>query len=52
MYNFTMNIIWDPKKAKSNLDKHKVRFSDAEAVLFDPTTLTREDDDAVYENVS
>ncbi|WLE97547.1 MAG: BrnT family toxin [Candidatus Electrothrix communis] len=49
MYNFTMNITWDPKKAKINFDKHKVRFSDAEAVLFDPMTLTREDDDTVYE---
>ncbi|MCI5209191.1 MAG: BrnT family toxin [Candidatus Electrothrix sp. ATG2] len=44
-----MNISWDPNKAKINLDKHKVRFSDAEAVLFDPVALTREDDDAVYE---
>ncbi len=44
-----MNIIWDPEKAKINLQKHKIRFSDAETVLFDPMALTREDDDAVYE---
>ncbi len=41
-----MKIIWDPLKAKSNFHKHKVRFSDAESVLFDPLALTREDDDA------
>lgn len=38
-----MNIIWDPRKARSNLGKHGVRFSDAEAVLFDPTAITDED---------
>lgn len=41
-----MKIIWDPKKAKSNLRKHKVGFSDAESVLFDPMALTREDKSA------
>jgi len=41
-----MKVIWDPLKAKSNFHKHKVRFSDAESVLFDPLALTREDDDA------
>lgn len=44
-----MKVTWDPKKAKINLDKHKVRFSDAEVVLFDPMAMTREDDDSVYE---
>jgi uncharacterized DUF497 family protein len=44
-----MKITWDPKKAKINLDKHNVHFSDAEAVLFDPMALTREDNDAIYE---
>jgi len=38
-----MGIIWDPRKAKSNLDKHGIRFSDAEGVLHDPSALTRED---------
>jgi uncharacterized DUF497 family protein len=38
-----MGVIWDPPKAKSNLAKHGVRFSDAEVVLFDPHALTRED---------
>jgi uncharacterized DUF497 family protein len=38
-----MRIIWDAAKAKANLRKHGIRFSDAEGVLFDPTTLTEED---------
>jgi uncharacterized DUF497 family protein len=31
-----MQVEWNPEKAKSNLQKHGVSFSDAEAVLFDP----------------
>ncbi len=38
-----MEIIWDPNKAEKNFYKHKVRFSDAEPVLFDPYALTIED---------
>ena len=38
-----MVIIWDPKKAEANFRKHRIRFSDAETVLFDPMTLTIED---------
>jgi uncharacterized DUF497 family protein len=38
-----MRILWDPLKAESNFRKHKVRFSDAEPVLFDPIGMTRED---------
>ena len=38
-----MRVTWDPKKAVSNVLKHGVRFSDAEAVLFDPMALSRED---------
>lgn len=38
-----MDVLWDPEKAKVNLKKHGVRFSDAETVLFDPNALTRED---------
>ena len=41
-----MTIAWDPKKAESNFRKHKIRFSDAEAVLFDPMALTIEDKSA------
>ena len=40
-----MRIVWDPEKAKSNLLKHGVRFSDAESVLFDPRAMTREDEE-------
>ena len=35
-----MQITWDPKKAETNFRKHKVRFSDAETVLYDPMALT------------
>jgi len=45
-----MDIIWDPAKAKANLRKHGVRFSDAEAVFFDALALTTEDIDAEGEN--
>jgi uncharacterized DUF497 family protein len=44
MYISDMKIVWDPAKAKSNFEKHKIRFSDAESVLFDPMALTREDE--------
>ncbi len=37
-------IIWDPDKALSNLEKHGVRFSDAEVALFDPNAITVEDE--------
>jgi uncharacterized DUF497 family protein len=40
-----MDVTWDPKKAESNFQKHKVRFSDAETVLFDPLALTIHDQD-------
>ena len=38
-----MEINWNPQKAEANFRKHKIRFSDAESVLFDPMTLTIED---------
>jgi hypothetical protein len=38
-----MEIKWNPQKAEDNFRKHKIRFSDAESVLFDPMTLTIED---------
>ena len=44
-----MKITFDPNKAASNYRKHGVRFSDAEAVLFDPMALTLEDRDAEEE---
>lgn len=41
-----MDVRWDPAKAKANLKKHGARFSDAESVLFDPLSLTMEDESA------
>jgi uncharacterized protein len=38
-----MFITWDPNKAEINFKKHRIRFSDAEAVLFDPFALTFEE---------
>jgi uncharacterized protein len=38
-----MEVTFDPKKAVANDKKHGIRFSDAEAVLFDPLALTCED---------
>jgi uncharacterized protein len=42
-YNTFMEVDWNPNKAKSNLEKHGISFSDAEAVLFDPNALSFED---------
>ncbi|MBA3028524.1 MAG: BrnT family toxin [Desulfobacteraceae bacterium] len=38
-----MEIIWDHNKAEINFKKHKIRFSDAEMVLYDPFAMTLED---------
>lgn len=35
-----MNIEWDPKKAASNLRKHRVSFHEATTVLEDPLSTT------------
>ena len=43
VYDRVVRVVWDPRKAASNQRKHGVRFSDAEAVLFDPLALTKED---------
>ncbi len=43
MYNVCMRVVWDPAKAKANLQKHGIHFSDAELVLWDPHALTLED---------
>ena len=44
-YTQSVEIVWDPQKARSNLNKHGIRFSDAEVVFYDPLALTREDTD-------
>ncbi len=38
-----MRITWDPYKAEINFKKHKIRFSDAEIVLYDPFAMTLEE---------
>ncbi len=49
MYIVCMEAVWDPEKAAANLEKHGIRFADAELVLFDPFAVTREDLSAVGE---
>jgi Ribonuclease toxin, BrnT, of type II toxin-antitoxin system len=44
MHNQPMKVTWDPAKVASNFRKHKIRFSDAESLLFDPMALTVEDE--------
>jgi len=44
-----MRVVWDRQKAKSNLLKHGMAFSDAEGALLDPMALTREDEDSMGE---
>ena len=38
-----MTTTWDPHKAQANFRKHGIRFADAEAVLLDPTAISRDD---------
>ena len=45
-----MDVEWDPAKARSNLKKHGVSFSDAEMVLYDPLAISIEDLDAAGED--
>jgi uncharacterized protein len=40
-----MRIEWDPRKARSNLRKHKVSFEEASTVLSDPMAGTGVDPD-------
>ena len=44
-----MEFEWDANKAAVNLKKHGVRFSDAEAILFDPNALAFENTTAQRE---
>ncbi len=43
VYTILMDIVWDPEKARINLKKHGICFSDAEIILSDPSALTKED---------
>jgi hypothetical protein len=38
-------ITWNPRKARSNLQKHKVSFNEAETVLRDWLSVTKPDPD-------
>ena len=38
-----MNFTWDPKKAESNLRKHRVSFEEAMTVFEDPLALMKPD---------
>jgi uncharacterized DUF497 family protein len=40
-----MKIEWDPKKAKTNLRKHRVSFEEAATALSDPMAATGADPD-------
>ncbi len=44
-----MDVTWDSQKADKNLQKHGIRFSDAEIVFFDPFALTIEEQDVDFE---
>ena len=41
-----MRVEWDPDKAQAHRVRHGVSLPDAEAVLFDPHGITREDGSA------
>ena len=40
-----MKFEWDPKKALSNLRKHKVSFEEGMTVFYDPLSATFDDPD-------
>jgi uncharacterized DUF497 family protein len=44
-----MEICWDPDKARSNLKKHGISFSEVEELFMDPLAISLEDPDAVKE---
>ncbi len=42
MYNAGMQVEWSPAKARANLEKHGVAFSEAATALSDDWALTRD----------
>ncbi|MCJ7815577.1 MAG: BrnT family toxin [Xanthomonadales bacterium] len=50
MHIIEMKITWDPVKAKSNRLKHRVFFSELEAVFYDPNAISIEDMDSIDES--
>lgn len=49
MHNGEVDIEFDPAKARANLRKHRISFTDAEQALRDPLAVTIDDPDAVGE---
>lgn len=49
MHNCDVDIGFDPAKARANLRKHRISFTDAEQALRDPFAVTIDDPDAVGE---
>lgn len=49
MHNTYIDIEFDPAKARANLRKHKVSFTQAEEALNDPMAVTIKDDDSMGE---
>ncbi len=46
MHTIKEEITWDPIKAKSNRLKHRISFSEIEAVFYDPNAISLEDVDS------
>ena len=46
MHNRRADVEFDPAKARANLRKHRVSFTDAEQALRDPFAVTIDDPDA------
>ena len=49
MYTSKMRVEWNRAKARANLEKHEVAFSEAVTALADDFALTREDPDCFDE---
>jgi uncharacterized DUF497 family protein len=46
-----LRVLWDPRKAKANLRKHRVSFEESATVFNDPLSITKPDPDhSVGEN--
>ena len=45
MYTEGVNFVWDPKKEKSNIQKHGISFAEAVTVFYDPLAKITSDPD-------
>ena len=51
MYTEGVNFVWDPKKEKSNIQKHGISFAEAVTVFYDPLAkITSAPDHSVAED--